>query len=100
MRFVHASAFALCMLTAAPVGSFAVDPKSDVRVAYAAWDAAFNQGDAKAVATASLPSANLFAPIPRGGAGSSGQTFAGSDEGANALPRHALVSRLGCSTGA
>jgi hypothetical protein len=97
MRFVHASAFALCMLTAAPLGSFAVDPKSDVTVAYAAWEAAFNQGYAKAVATAC---AKLLAPPPRGGTGSSGQTFARSDEGANVLPRHALVPRPGCSTGA
>jgi hypothetical protein len=58
MRFVHASAFALCPLTAAPVGSFAVDPKSDVTVAYAAWDAAFNKG------ANALPRRALVRPPP------------------------------------
>jgi ketosteroid isomerase-like protein len=52
MRLSQASAFALFLLAAAPVGSFAADPKSDVTAAYAAWDAAFNKGDAKAIAAA------------------------------------------------
>jgi hypothetical protein len=29
---------------------FAADPKTDVEGAYAAWDAAFNKGDAKSIA--------------------------------------------------
>jgi ketosteroid isomerase-like protein len=62
MRLVHASAFVLCLLAAAPVGSFAADLKSDVTAAYAAWDAAFNKGDAKTVAAAYLPNAKLLPP--------------------------------------
>jgi hypothetical protein len=52
MRLSQVSAFALFLHAAAPVGSFAADPKSDVTAAYAAWDAAFNKGDAKAIAAA------------------------------------------------
>jgi ketosteroid isomerase-like protein len=62
MRLIHASAFVLCLLTAAPVGSFAGDPKSDVTAAYAAWDTAFNKGDAKTLAAAYLPNAKLLPP--------------------------------------
>ena len=62
MRLFHASAFALFLLTLAPVGFFAADAKSDVTAAYAAWDAAFNKGDAKAVAAAYLPNAKLLPP--------------------------------------
>ena len=62
MRLIHASALALCLLTAAPVGSFAGDPKSDVTAAYAAWDTAFNKGDAKTLAAAYLPNAKLLPP--------------------------------------
>ena len=62
MRFFHASLFALCLLTIAPAGSVAADVKSDVTAAYAAWDAAFNKGDAKAVSVAYLPSAKLMPP--------------------------------------
>ena len=62
MRMIHASALALCLLTVAPVGSFAAEPKSDVTAAYAAWDAAFNKGDAKTVAAAYLPNAKLLPP--------------------------------------
>jgi ketosteroid isomerase-like protein len=62
MRLAQASAFALFLLTAAPVGSFAADPKSDVTAAYAAWDAAFNKGDAKTVAAVYLPNAKLLPP--------------------------------------
>ena len=46
MRLAQASALALFFLAATPVGSVAADPKSDVTAAYAAWDAAFNKGDA------------------------------------------------------
>jgi ketosteroid isomerase-like protein len=62
MRSIHASVFALFLLTVAPVGSFAADPKADVTAAYAAWDAAFNKGDAKAVAAAYLPDAKVLPP--------------------------------------
>jgi ketosteroid isomerase-like protein len=62
MRLAQASAFALLLLTATPVGSFAADLKSDVTAAYAAWDAAFNKGDAKILATAYLPNAKLLPP--------------------------------------
>jgi ketosteroid isomerase-like protein len=62
MRLIYAAAFALCLLIMAPVGSFAGDPKSDVSAAYAAFDAAFNKGDAKAVAALYLPNAKVLPP--------------------------------------
>ena len=62
MRLIHASAFALFLLTGAPVGSFAADAKREVTAAYAAWDAAFNKGDAKSIAAAYLPNAKLLPP--------------------------------------
>jgi len=62
MRLIHASAFALFLLTVAPVGSFAADPKSDVTAAYAAFDAAFNKGDAKTLAAEYAPNAKLMPP--------------------------------------
>jgi ketosteroid isomerase-like protein len=62
MRIFHASAFALFLLSASSVTSFAADPKSDVTAAYAAWDAAFNKGDAKPVAAEYLPNAKLLPP--------------------------------------
>ncbi|MDH2347965.1 MULTISPECIES: nuclear transport factor 2 family protein [unclassified Bradyrhizobium] len=62
MRLIHAAAFTLCLLTVAPVGSFAGDPKSDVSSAYAAFDTAFNKGDAKAVAALYLPNAKVLPP--------------------------------------
>ena len=62
MRMIHASALALCLLMVAPVGSFAAEPKSDVTAAYAAWDAAFNKGDAKTLAAAYVPNAKLLPP--------------------------------------
>lgn len=62
MRLAQASAFALFLFTAAPVGSFAADPKSDVTAAYAAFDAAFNKGDAKTLAAAYAPNAKLMPP--------------------------------------
>ena len=62
MRLIHASAFTLFLLTVAPVGSFAADPKSDVTAAYAAFDAAFNKGDAKTLAAEYAPNAKLMPP--------------------------------------
>ena len=41
---------------------FAADPKTDVEGAYAAWDAAFNNGDVKSIAAAYLPNARLLPP--------------------------------------
>src|SRR4029077_19074440 len=62
MRLIHAAAFALCVLTVAPVASFAGDPKSDVSAADAAFDGAFNKGDSKAVAALYLPNAKVLPP--------------------------------------
>jgi ketosteroid isomerase-like protein len=62
VRVIYAAAFALCLLTVAPVGSFAGDAKSDVSAAYAAFDAAFNKGDAQAVAAFYLPNAKVLPP--------------------------------------
>ena len=62
MRLIYAAAFALCLLTVAPVRSFAGDPKSDVSAAYATFDAAFNKGDDKGVAALYLPNAKVLPP--------------------------------------
>jgi ketosteroid isomerase-like protein len=62
MRLIHASAFVVCLLTVAPMASFAGDAKSDVSAAYAAFDAAFNKDDAKAVAALYLPNAKVLPP--------------------------------------
>ncbi|WP_314949500.1 YybH family protein [Bradyrhizobium cosmicum] len=62
MRVIHATAFALCLLTVAPVGCFAGDAKSDVSAAYAAFDTTFNKGNAKAVAALYLPNAKVLPP--------------------------------------
>lgn len=62
MRVIHAAAFALCLLTVAPVESFAGDPKSDVSAAYAVFDAAFNKGNAKAVVALYVPNAKVLPP--------------------------------------
>jgi ketosteroid isomerase-like protein len=90
MRFFHASLFALCLLTVAPAGSVAADVKSDVTAAYAAWDAAFNKGDAKAVSAAYLPSAKLMPPTHEVASGSAAieKFFAGLH--ANGVTNHKL----------
>lgn len=62
MRLLPASALALCLITTTPPASFAADAKSDVTAAYRAWDAAFNKGDAKALAASYLPNAKLLPP--------------------------------------
>ena len=72
MRSAQASAFALLLLAATSVGSVAADPKSDVTAAYAAWDAAFNKGDAKAVAASYLPNAKLLPPTHEVASGPAG----------------------------
>ena len=80
MRLIHASAIGLFLLTAAPVGSIAAEPKSDVTAAYAAWDAAFNKGDAKAVAAAYLPNAKVLPPTHEVASGPAGdrEVFCGT----------------------
>jgi ketosteroid isomerase-like protein len=48
---------------AAGLGSaLAADMKSDVTAAYKAWDAAFNSGDAKAIAASYAADAELLPP--------------------------------------
>ena len=90
MRLFHASLFALCLLAVAPAGTFAADVKSDVTAAYAAWDAAFNKGDAKAVAATYLPSAKLLPPTHEAASGSAAieKFFAGLH--ANGVTNHKL----------
>jgi ketosteroid isomerase-like protein len=90
MRFVHASTFALFLLVTVPVGSFAADPKADVAGAYAAWDAAFNKGDSKMLATAYLPDAKLLPPSHEVASGQAAieKFFAGAL--ANGLTDHKL----------
>ena len=53
---------ALFISIVSPIGALAADPKSDVTGAYAAWDAAFNKGDVKALAASYLPNAKLLPP--------------------------------------
>ena len=50
------------LLLSAAVGSAIADTKGDVTAAYQAWDAAFNKGDAKAVAAFYAPDAKLLPP--------------------------------------
>ena len=40
----------------------AADPKTDVERAFAAWDAAFNEGDLKGIVAAYLPNAKMLPP--------------------------------------
>jgi ketosteroid isomerase-like protein len=48
---------------AAGIGSgFAADMKTDVTAAYKAWDAAFNSGDAKAIAASYAADAEVLPP--------------------------------------
>ncbi|RXH41653.1 YybH family protein [Bradyrhizobium zhanjiangense] len=61
MRIIQASALIFC-LVAAPGVSLAADAKADVEKAYAAWDAAFNKHDEKAIGAAYVTSAKLLPP--------------------------------------
>ena len=90
MRLAQASAIALFLFSAGPAGSFAADPKSDGTAAYAAWDTAFNKGDAKAVAAAYLPNAQLLPPTHEVASGPSAieKFFAGLHE--NGVTGHKL----------
>jgi ketosteroid isomerase-like protein len=90
VRLAQASAIALFLFSAGPAGSFAADPKSDGTAAYAAWDTAFNKGDAKAVAAAYLPNAQLLPPTHEVASGPSAieKFFAGLHE--NGVTGHKL----------
>src|ERR1700731_5385048 len=90
MRLAQASAFALLLLTATPVGSFAADPKSDVTAAYAAWDAAFNKGDAKTLAAAYLPNAKLLPPTHEVASGPAAIEKFFAEAHANGVTHHKL----------
>ena len=87
---IHASAFALCLLTVAPVGSLAADPKSDVTAAYAAWDAAFNKRDAKTIAATYLPNAKLLPPSHEVASGPAAIEKFFAEAHANGLTDHKL----------
>jgi ketosteroid isomerase-like protein len=61
MRIVRLAAVALCAgLLASPAGAQTV--ADQVKAAYAAWDAAFNKGDAKAVAAFYAADATFLPP--------------------------------------
>jgi len=55
MKLAQASAVVLCLFAAAPELSLAADARGDVEKAYAAWDAAFNKHDEKAIGAAYKP---------------------------------------------
>lgn len=61
MRFVRISVVTMILIAAA-AASAGADVRSDVAAAYAAWDAAFNKGDAKAVGSAYVANAKLLPP--------------------------------------
>ena len=90
MRVIHAAAFALCLFTVAPVGSFAADPKSDVTAAYAAWDAAFNKRDAKTIGATYLPNAKLLPPSHEVASGPAAIEKFFAEAHANGLTDHKL----------
>ena len=62
MKLAQASALVICLLATAPGVSLAADARSDVEKAYAAWDAAFNKQDAKAVTAHYVATAKLMPP--------------------------------------
>jgi ketosteroid isomerase-like protein len=66
MRRLHAALLGVSLCLAGPGTALAADAKgnvkSDVTAAYAAWDAAFNQHDAKALARAYEKKAELLPP--------------------------------------
>ena len=62
MRLAFLSALSFSLLAAGSGLAVAADPKADVTAAYAAWDAAFNKGDAKAVSAAYTDDAKLLPP--------------------------------------
>ncbi len=62
MRSLRAAMLVLCMGLIAPVAASAASLDDEVRAAYAAWDAAFNNGDAKVVAAFYTEDALLLPP--------------------------------------
>jgi ketosteroid isomerase-like protein len=60
MRAIHAAIVAFLVGAAAP--AFAADAKKDVTDAYAAWDAAFNKQDTKALGATYAANAELLPP--------------------------------------
>jgi ketosteroid isomerase-like protein len=62
MKLAQASALVICLLATAPGVSLAADAKSEVEKAYAAWDAAFNKQDAKALTANYVATAKLMPP--------------------------------------
>jgi ketosteroid isomerase-like protein len=62
MKLAQASAVVLCLFAAAPELSLAADARGDVEKAYAAWDAAFNKHDEKAIGAAYVQTAKLLPP--------------------------------------
>ena len=62
MRLLRIFAAVLALSAAAVATASAADEKAQVAAAYAAWDAAFNKGDAKAVAAFYADDAKLLPP--------------------------------------
>lgn len=78
MRSLRVAMIVLCMGLIAPVAASAASLEDEVRAAYAAWDAAFNNGDAKLIAASYADDALLLPPshdILKGPAGA--ETFFG-----------------------
>lgn len=69
MRSARISIIALCLVAGTPAAAPAADARADVEKAYAAWDAAFNRHDTKALADAYLPEAKLLPPTHEVAAG-------------------------------
>jgi ketosteroid isomerase-like protein len=61
MKLAPTSALVICLL-GAPGISLAADAKGDVEKAYAAWDAAFNKHDEKAIGASYAATAKLMPP--------------------------------------
>ena len=62
MHFARNAFIGLSLFVFTPAVATAADVKEDVRAAYEAWDAAFNKGDAKAVAEFYADDALLLPP--------------------------------------
>jgi len=50
LRSIYLAILVICVGSLATANAFAGSPQDDVKNAFAAWDAAFNKGDAKAIA--------------------------------------------------
>ena len=61
MKLAQTSTLLICLL-GAPGISLAADAKGDVEKAYAAWDAAFNKHDEKAIGASYVATAKLMPP--------------------------------------